>query len=73
MNIIFKILCTSFGLWTITLCAILTAMITPNIMMFEISYEYIKLLVFWLGSIVLGCFSLEQIKKYIIEVWKGDN
>ena len=51
MNIIFKILCTSFGLWTITLCAGLTAMLTPNLMMFEISYEYIKLLVFWLASI----------------------
>jgi len=73
MIIIFKIICTSIGLWIITLCAGLTAMLTPNPMMFELSYEYIKLLIFWLGSIVLGCFSLEQIKKGMIEIWKGDN
>jgi len=72
MNIIFKIICTSFGLWIITLFAGLTVMLTPNPMMFELSYEYIKLLMFWLGSIVLGCLSLEQIKKGIIEIWKDD-
>jgi len=73
MNIIFKILCTLLGLWTIILCTGLTVILTPNPMMFELSYEYIKLLVFWLGSIILGYFSLEQIKKGIIEVWKEDN
>jgi len=50
-NIIFKILYTILGLWVITLYAGLTAILTPNFMLFELSYEYIKLLVFWLASI----------------------
>jgi len=41
-------------------------------MLFELSYEYIKLLVFWLASIVAGYFSLTKMKKAIIEIWKYD-
>ena len=72
-NIIFKILYTSLGLWTITLYAGLTAILTPNFMLFKLSYEYIKLLVFWLASIGIGYYSLTQMKKVIIEMWKYDN
>ena len=72
MNIIFKLICTILGLWIIILYAGLTAILTPNFMLFKISYEYIKLLVFWLTTIIAGCFSLTQMKKAIIEVWKCD-
>jgi len=71
-NIIFKILYTILGLWTIILYAGLTAILTPNFMLFELSYEYIKLLVFWLTSIGIGCYSLTQMKKVIIGMWKYD-
>jgi len=73
MNIIFKILYTSLGLWVITLYAGLTAILTPNFMLFELSYEYIKLLVFWLVTIIAGYFALTQMKKVIIDMWKYDN
>jgi len=71
-NIIFKILYTILGLWVITLYAGLTAILTPNFMLFKLSYEYIKLLAFWLATIVAGYFALTQMKKVIIEMWKCD-
>jgi len=72
MNILLKILFTILSLWIITLYAGLTAILTPNFMLFELSYEYIKLLVFWLATIIAGYFSLIKMKKEIIEMWKCD-